>query len=107
MQPGIVVTPERQPMTDLRFGDTILVAAVDELLDLIAELTSDIALGISGIDQSRERSVEVDRALGVIPAVVILDRLNDIGERAERSVIAGPGHPLQHALARGIVRQAE
>ena len=63
--------------------------------------------GIDRVDHAGKWRVEVDGPFCVVPAVVILHRLDDIGEIAQRRDVGGSGHAMQHALARGTMRQPE
>ena len=51
--------------------------------------------------------MEVDGAFRIIPAVVVFDWLDHIGQNAQRRDIGSSRHAMQHAHARRAVSQAE
>ena len=51
--------------------------------------------------------MKVDGTFRVVPAVVILDWFDDVGENTQRGNIRRSGHAMQHVHASRLVRQAE
>src|SRR5579863_7434219 len=99
MQFRVVIAPQSEPSPNLRLGRLIFIAALRESLHKRAKLPRRIALGISRIDQAVQWSMEVDRTFFVASPVVVLDRLDDIGENLQRRGISAARHAMQHALA--------
>src|SRR3984893_19590790 len=103
----VVVAPSCEQGSDLSFGGLVFVTALYVGLDLSSEMACRIAFRTDSVDQMVQRRAKVPRTLHAVHARIVLDRLHQVGPRAEGGDVVPSSHAVKHLNPAGRVRWAQ